>query len=298
MADAKQAVLLSGGGAHGAFQVGVLLELYAVDQLHYDVVRGVSVGALNGAVIAQYARKDQSLAAAHAERLWLTEVTGSDSVYRKRFGGDLGALLAGAQGLYDPSPLQQIVNRNWPSSGARVDFAVGAVDAITGEYVEYPSTHPRFAECIVHSARFPLAFDPGTLVEKKDGVRIREQWLVDGGVRNIVPHRSVLTDPSITSIDVIACKPEMGGVLPWSPGKHYSLLEYAMRNAEILADEVFLGDMEALRSWARADLRRRLRVFAPSALLTTDPLSFRASDVPLLIAYGRECAKKVLGRAR
>ena len=50
-ASKKIALILSGGGARGAFQVGA--ETYARDVkgYHWDIIAGVSVGALNGAML-------------------------------------------------------------------------------------------------------------------------------------------------------------------------------------------------------------------------------------------------------
>jgi len=46
---------LSGGGAKGAYEAGVIktvTELLSAEESYYDVVSGVSVGAINTALIA------------------------------------------------------------------------------------------------------------------------------------------------------------------------------------------------------------------------------------------------------
>ncbi|MCK4667115.1 patatin-like phospholipase family protein [Candidatus Dependentiae bacterium] len=48
----KIGLVLSGGGARGSYEVGVLQELLKLG-LEFDVVAGTSVGALNGAIVAQ-----------------------------------------------------------------------------------------------------------------------------------------------------------------------------------------------------------------------------------------------------
>src|SRR5699024_10752717 len=61
MKNKKLALVLSGGGFKGAFQVGaleyllynpILIEDEVIDIDHFDVISGVSVGSLNGAFIA------------------------------------------------------------------------------------------------------------------------------------------------------------------------------------------------------------------------------------------------------
>ena len=61
-------LVLSGGGAKGAYQVGVLKALNR-QGIQVDAVAGASIGALNGAIVA--AAKDQTEAAEHLEELWL-----------------------------------------------------------------------------------------------------------------------------------------------------------------------------------------------------------------------------------
>src|ERR1700693_308620 len=49
----RRALVLSGGGSKGAFEVGVLQRLMGDEQLDYDLLCGTSVGAINAAYLAQ-----------------------------------------------------------------------------------------------------------------------------------------------------------------------------------------------------------------------------------------------------
>ena len=60
--EMKQALVLSGGGAKGAYQIGVWKALRKM-KIQIDIVTGTSVGALNGAMIVQ---KDYR----NAKKLW------------------------------------------------------------------------------------------------------------------------------------------------------------------------------------------------------------------------------------
>src|SRR5215469_5521440 len=60
-----KALVLSGGGAHGAYEAGVAAAL--LERERYDVICGVSIGAINAALIAAR-RTDDAL-----ERLWHRE---------------------------------------------------------------------------------------------------------------------------------------------------------------------------------------------------------------------------------
>ncbi len=58
----KRALVLSGGGARGSFQAGVVEGLVADQNLDFEVLHGVSTGALNAAFLAQASTTGDSLA--------------------------------------------------------------------------------------------------------------------------------------------------------------------------------------------------------------------------------------------
>jgi NTE family protein len=97
------AVILSGGGARGAFQAGALVEL--LRHLHeqgkrINILSGTSVGALNGMSIAQAA--DLPAAAAEIERQW-KQLTNAD-VYSIRGWGIFQLILRFATTRMDRWP--------------------------------------------------------------------------------------------------------------------------------------------------------------------------------------------------
>lgn len=63
----KVGLVLSGGGAKGAYQVGVIRAL-AESGIKVDMVAGASIGALNGAIVAS--ADTLHIAAQHLEELW------------------------------------------------------------------------------------------------------------------------------------------------------------------------------------------------------------------------------------
>lgn len=72
--DGKCRVLaLRGGGSKGAYEVGALRaitkHLKPIDY-HYDVVAGVSIGAINGVFMAIHPLGDEKLALAEIENMW------------------------------------------------------------------------------------------------------------------------------------------------------------------------------------------------------------------------------------
>ncbi|HSU81149.1 MAG TPA: patatin-like phospholipase family protein [Thermoanaerobaculia bacterium] len=112
-ADGKRvAVVLSGGGANGAYEVGVLKALVSGKShvtgnqpLDPDIIIGTSVGALNAAfLVSQWEQYGPGVAVGNLERFWMREMAGGvrdNGVFRLR-GNPLELL---DPGCYLPNPL-------------------------------------------------------------------------------------------------------------------------------------------------------------------------------------------------
>lgn len=80
-ARSRTAVVLSGGGAYGAFSVGVMKALFAgrspatnFEPLEADIFTGTSVGAFNAAVMVARSSRDCYANADRLERIWIERV--------------------------------------------------------------------------------------------------------------------------------------------------------------------------------------------------------------------------------
>ncbi len=92
----RQAVVLSGGGAYGAFEVGVMKALAEGKSpatgrtvLDPEIITGTSAGAFNAAVLLSQENPDPTAAVAHLEKIWLEDIASSsqkpdNGVYRFR----------------------------------------------------------------------------------------------------------------------------------------------------------------------------------------------------------------------
>jgi NTE family protein len=218
---ASTALVLSGGGARGAYEVGVLRylrERLTVDT-HFDIITGTSVGAINGAYIA--ATCDRPKAQARAlQRVW-SQLT-IDRVYdfgwtqlrslpRVLFGKALPKIPHGGRvgGLVDSSALELLVRDQIPwgrltenlANGHLEAFSVTATEVATGistVYVQSAKRRPEpwpatGNEIVVHtgitaahtlaSAAIPVLFP---------AVKIGDQFFVDGALRQNTPLRPAL----------------------------------------------------------------------------------------------------------
>ena len=70
----KTAIVLSGGGAKGAYQIGVWKALKKLN-INYDIVTGTSVGALNGVMMVQ---KDYKVALEFWKKISYEKIFGKD----------------------------------------------------------------------------------------------------------------------------------------------------------------------------------------------------------------------------
>jgi NTE family protein len=118
------ALVLAGGGARGAYEIGVLAALApALEERGQspDIIVGTSIGALNGAFFAARADEPFQAVAAEAVQMW-REIRWEDALRPlvsprelRRFIG-MGAMLAGLPGgdiagMLDPGPLRETVER-------------------------------------------------------------------------------------------------------------------------------------------------------------------------------------------
>ncbi|MFQ5609271.1 MAG: patatin-like phospholipase family protein, partial [Woeseiaceae bacterium] len=121
----KAALVLPGGGARGAFQVGVLkalAELVPKGTMNpFEVISGTSAGAVNSVVLAAKARRFK-VAVAELEQVWgnfrchhvyrtdrLTMLTSSLHWFAAIITGGLVGM---PKSLLDNSPLRALLSRN------------------------------------------------------------------------------------------------------------------------------------------------------------------------------------------
>jgi NTE family protein len=124
--NSKTALVLPGGGARGAFQVGVLRAIAEMVphrcENPFPVISGTSAGAINSIVLASKARRFR-VAVAELERVWghfhSKHVFRSDSLTMLKsslqwFGAIVtGGLLVGTpKSLLDNAPLRSLLSRN------------------------------------------------------------------------------------------------------------------------------------------------------------------------------------------
>ena len=142
--DKKTALVLPGGGARGAYQVGVLkalAELLPPGCVNpFAVISGTSAGAINSVVLASKARRYR-VAAAELERVWSnfrsSQVFRTDSLTMLKSSLHwlasivLGGYIVGTpKSLLDNSPLRALLSRNIRFPRIQASIEAGHLHAI------------------------------------------------------------------------------------------------------------------------------------------------------------------------
>ena len=266
-------LILSGGGSKGAFQAGVVKSL--TDKgYRWDAIAGISVGALNGAFLAQFEKEKQCEAAAILTKFW-EDIKGNKSVFKRWFPfGRLHSLWK--SGLYDTSPLHKTVKNNLDPiklANSGVKLLVGAVCLETGQYRYVQGTDDKIQEWVMASSAFPVAFPCIEI----DGMH----W-IDGGVRDQTPITDVL-DMNPTEIDVILTGPLDSPMDGFASADAKSALSIALRAANLMADEIFNSDLDRVPEI----LLPRIKIFSPPVGFSmSEPLTFDPKEIAEMYKMG------------
>lgn len=283
-----RALVLSGGGNKGAWQAGVIRRLLE-DRGKYHIVCGVSVGALNGAFVAQHgSSQDPSKVGQALVDLWSS--ISQEDIYRRWFPfGRLHGLWKSS--VYNSEPLRKLIQRHIdPESLKRSysDFYTGAVDMESGTYRVFSGGEDCdvILSAIQASSAFPGFFEP---------VNIYGKLWCDGGVREITPLKTAITMGS-TDIDVVVCTPEQGAT---TFGNNPNAIQVAERAIDLMGDEILNDDIEkAILANRLASLDRdsgyrpiNLTIYRPSVHLPTNPLIFDSSLLSSMADQGYSDAR-------
>jgi NTE family protein len=161
--DKKVALVLQGGGALGSYQAGVY-EALASSEYAPDWVAGISIGAINAAIIAGNAPENR---VSQLRSFW-EEVTSHNSIGPSGLGGPLAegqrrlsslvALMFGQPGFFAPRPMLDWISFPNPTSyyntsllrstlerlvdfdrinAKAMRFSVGAVNVRTGRFAYF-----------------------------------------------------------------------------------------------------------------------------------------------------------------
>ncbi len=279
----KIAVVLSGGGARGAFQAGALTELLGYFERtgkRINILSGTSVGALNGMSIAQ--APDLRAAALDIEQQW-KKLTNPD-VYKIRgweiFGlilkfattrMDKWPMVPGVDSLFDNTPLydryvREYFRHDMVKARRTVDeFYVSLSSLNTGAaYVRSITDEPdtnKAREYIMASTITTVAYSPVRTIVDDPSIPLHlrnvKQLYADGGISNKTPLKSVLHLGGVSELYVVNTYPSYPNITePSIRAVFPNVFSMLIRTAvELLPNLYFLRDMQTVK-----DVNNDLRV--------------------------------------
>ena len=284
----KRALVLSGGGSKGAYQVGALLALTEAGKT-WDSVHGISVGALNAAWIAMHKPEELRDSMSGLLDIW-NNVKTNDDIYKAWFPWKLKYIFSMWKGsLHTGDPLRQIVKKFWNTDKALasgVKLTVGCCSLTTTQYHSFSQDNDKIMEYILASSHLPIVFEPLEI----DG----ELW-TDGGLRHQIPIMEALKeDPD--EIDVIITQPITNYKTSWEPNhKLLSAPQVSLRAAAIFSDQVYFEDcLDVIRIINGEGRKHNVKVnfYVPSTLPNVDSMNFDGQTIQAVIRMGYEEVKK------
>jgi NTE family protein len=283
-----KALVHGGGGAKGAWGSGALQYLLGDLRTHYDLICGVSVGAINGAFVSQFERGAEKLCADTLKELWLSLDT--SKIY-KRWApfGRFHAMWK--KSFYDSSPLHLLLRKNICLD--KIRFAgkkvyVGAVSVNSGKYTIFDQDSEHFVDAVIASASFPGMLSP---------VEFLDQLWVDGGVKEISPLRTAI-EQGATDIDVIMTSPQ---TRTRKFIENPNTIDVLKRAIDLSSDKIMSNDIDKAQMYnklaTRGDLDKRevkLNIIRPQFNLIEDLLDFDPSKIRTMMALGYEDARQAI----
>lgn len=277
-----RALVLSGGGCRGAFQVGVLKRWMGEQKIDYDIMCGVSVGALNIAGLSQFPKGSPEKSIEFVENLWENKIN-TESIYtRWKPFGRLHALKNSS--IYDSSPLHKLVNENLDLekiANSNRKLAVGAVCLETGEFRYGRQNDPNFSKWVLASSSYPIFLGP---------VEINGSMWCDGGLRHIAPLREAIR-MGADEIDVIMCS-NTSLISKWEVKNRPAVPDVLMRVLELITDQIMRADIQLaglgndIAVMPEKLKHIKVRVVQPKIRLTTNAMKFDPEEIKKMIEIG------------
>lgn len=227
----KAGLVLSGGGAKGAYQIGVESYLRLHQGFEWESLFGVSVGALNGAMLASESYSE-------LYDFWMN-ISPKEVMSGNKFWGITKAFFGG-DSIFNNEPLLKNIKRMVDPRKFKKEFTFGSVDLQSGRYktriVDARTEWTKEDVDLYH--RELLASSTIPIIWKPIHVSDKYPSQVDGGLRNMTPIGSVLGS-DIDCVVVILLNPIDLGITK----KFNNLVDISKRTLEILTHEVFLNDL-------------------------------------------------------
>ncbi|NNF02516.1 MAG: hypothetical protein HKN22_07505 [Bacteroidia bacterium] len=239
----KRALVLSGGGAKGAFQFGALQFIFEKvipegQKCPFAIIAGVSVGALNGVMLAmnKYPMMKEIWENIDNSKVYTGKMKTFPAILKIAFGN---------RSVLSNSPLANLISKhvNLSDIDQKCDFRFGCVSLVDGEYRAFRpddfNNNKDLQAAILASTVMPIVWEPVETITDIQGNIHRD--VVDGGIRNISPLGDVIdNDPD--EVIIINCN---ASKIHRDEDSGKNIFGIAKRSlAEIAINEIFVSDLK------------------------------------------------------
>ena len=284
MSEEKIGVVLSGGGAKGAGQLGMMKYAYEKG-IRPDFISGISVGSLNATMWAQEENLDV------LESLW-REIKGNSDIYRKNWFRPCKLY----RSLYDNKPLKRKINKYVDTEklkNSSIELNIGVVQLQSGGYSLVDKFHSDYKNMLLASTAIPIVFP---------AVTWQGNQYVDGGARNVAPLK-VAIDKGCSKIYLFHC---YAMEIVEDERKFKDLVNIGVRSFSIMYNEVIKNDIMLCKRINKAVKARKVfpdKDYRFVELIVVAPpvdqqfgfeLDFSPAQITKDIDLGYEIAKNIL----
>ncbi|HEX2952796.1 MAG TPA: patatin-like phospholipase family protein [Bacillota bacterium] len=272
----KRALVLSGGGSRGAFEVGAIDYLVNEEGMDFTYFMGTSAGALNASMLGQAGDHQELMdEVKKLKGIWL-DIKGNRSIFSPNPWSYFRLIFKDA--LHEPRGLKKLIHENIDLNRVFDPASVVKITTValeTGELLVADSRQAQFKRdffsYILASASVPLFFPP---------VYIQGKHWYDGGLRDLTPLSSAFAEEP-EEIVVILTYPVNQDLSPKiRRAKAGGALNLLWRVVEILTNEVGANDLQVAELINQHHLvfpKKHcipIRIIHPSSPLPGDPMEF------------------------
>ncbi len=265
--------MLPGGGARGAYQVGVIQAIMEMmpDGFYFPVVNGTSAGAINAVVMASHV-KNQKHGVARLNHFW-TNIH-CDDVYRtdalqvfKTITQIIGSVLLGRFGikppksLLDNTPLYQLLDRELRLHQIQMAIDEGVLDGFSITASSYDTA---IAKCFYQAHEAIVPWQRTRRVGLREQITVEHimastalpflfpaqlignEYYGDGGLRMIAP-LSPAIHLGADRILVVGTRDESPINVPKKPGEYPSMGELGGYMLDTIFMDTLIADLSRLK---------------------------------------------------
>lgn len=279
---------LSGGGAHGAFQGGVLNMLHEEGKT-WDVISGISSGSLNSMMLGVFNKSDQTMGMKLVKHMW-NNISQKD-VYQWNWNPISDTSLLNNQALNHT--VFNILNTY--GGVAKREIIIGAVNFNKGSLrlfnkSEFSSVE-RSCDIVMASSSIPLIFPPRFL---------DNEFYVDGGTFSneiIRPAVQYCLNQGYKqkdiSIDVVICSPPIKPISNKEIEKYY-MFNLASRTYDILSNAE--SNHELYTHCNNHQIQIPMNIYKPPSNYPGGLLDFNHKDLSTMYKMGYNVKNYTIGK--